>query len=436
MDVSGFYIEILFVCFLLSIFFSGAETALTSLSEAKTQQLLESSRRSAKALLLWSKYPNRVLTTLLVGSNIVNTLSAAIATVIAEHLFGGYGIAIATGLVTLALLVFCDVTPKTFARHNAEAIAPIAMVILAPFYWFFSPIVFLLTWFAAVVVRLMGGRSSSEGPVATEEDIAFMIRLGHQGGVLASEEGEMLESVFEFRDTLVKEAMVPRTNICSLDKNASLDEVLSEIREHNHSRWPVFEDNIDNVIGVFHSKELFEVLKQPHAEFCLMNHVRPALFVPDIMKVRALLKEFKHGKAHLAVVVDEYGGTAGIISLEDILEEIVGEIRDEYDDADEEQLFRRIDHNNYQANGQASIYDLGDALEIQFPNEEPYETLGGFLIATYGKMPPPNTEMDFKGWRFMIKNADEKRITSVLIRKLFSQAEESALLQTRDAPPG
>ena len=436
MDVSSFYVVILFICFILSIFFSGAETALTSLSDAKTQQLLEGKHRSAKALHLWFKHPNRVLTTLLVGSNIVNTLSAAIATVLAERLFGGYGIAIAPGLITLILLVFCDVTPKTFARHNAEAIAPVAMVMLAPFYWFFSPIVFLLTWFAALVVRLMGGKSSSSGPIATEEDIAFMIRLGHKGGVLASEEGEMLESVFEFRDTLVKEAMVPRTKIGSLDKNDSLDEVLAEIREHNHSRWPVYQDNIDNVIGIFHSKELFEVLKHPHAEFDLMNYVRPALFVPDIMKVRALLKEFKHGKAHLAVVVDEYGGTAGIISLEDVLEEIVGEIRDEYDNAEDEQLFRRIDHNNFQADGQASIYDLGDALEIKFPDEEPYETLGGFLIATYGKMPPPNTEMDFKGWRFMIKNADEKRITSVLIRRLASHTEESALLQSKVSPPG
>jgi putative hemolysin len=436
MNVSGFYVEILFVCLLLSIFFSAAETALTSLSDAKTQQLLERGHRGAKAMRLWLNHPNRVLTTLLVGSNIVNTLSAAIATVLAERIFGGYGIAVATGLITVILLMFCDVTPKTFARHNAEAIAPAFMVILTPFYWFFSPVVFLLTWFAALVVRLMGGKSSSNGPVATEEDIAFMIRLGHQGGVLASEEGEMLESVFEFRDTLVKEAMVPRTNINSLDKSASLDEVLAAIKEHNHSRWPVYEDNIDNVIGVFHSKELFEVLKQPYTGFDLMNYVRPALFVPDIMKVRALLKEFKHGKAHLAIAVDEYGGTAGIISLEDVLEEIVGEIRDEYDSADDEQLFRRIDHNNLQANGQASIYDLGNALEIQFPDEEPYETLGGFLIATYGKMPTANTEMDFKGWRFMIKNADEKRITSVLIRRLASHAEESSLLQAKVLPPG
>jgi len=423
MDVNGLYIEILAVCIIFSAFFSGAETALTSLSEAKTRQLIENSKRSSKALKLWAQHPTRVLTTLLIGNNIVNILSAALATVIAEDLFGSYGVGIATGFMTFVLLVFGEVTPKTFARYNAESIAPIVMTLLYPLYLIFSPIVSLLTWFAALIVRVAGGKSSS-GPVATEEDIAFMIRLGNKEGVLAREEGDMLESVFEFRETLVKEVMVARTKICSLEKNASLDEVLAQIKEQNHSRWPVYEDNIDNVIGIFHSKDLIGTLESSKNNFYLMDYVRPALFVPDMMKLRTLLKEFKHGKAHLAIVVDEYGGTAGIISLEDILEEIVGEIHDEYDNAEEEQLFRRIDANNFHANGQASIYNLGDALGIEFPETEPYETLGGFLISTYGKMPPPNTEIDFEGWRFMIKNADAKRIESVLIRRLPTASDE------------
>lgn len=401
-------ILIFVLCVFLLAFVSAAETALTSLSEAKTRQILETKKRRVKALKLWLNHPNRVLTTLLVGNNIAGSLSAAIATVLAGEMFDNFAIGIAAGVTTLVLLVFGEVTPKTFARHNAEAIAPLAMTLLMPFYWLFYPLVFMLTWTAAIAVRLLGGRSSSKGPLATEEDITYMIRLGNKEGVLATAEGEMLESVIEFRDTLVKEAMVPRTRIYWLERAASLSEVRAQVLEHGHSRWPVYEDNWDNVVGIFNTKDLL-LSEQDWTE-----QIRPALFVPEVMKLGELLKEFQRGKAHLAVVVDEYGGTAGIISLEDVLEEIVGEIRDEYDD-EEEHLFTRISENHYEANGHASIYDLGDALNLSFPEEEDYESLAGFLIATYGKMPPKGTDIDFQGWRFSIEKADEKKITRVKI---------------------
>lgn len=389
-------------------FVSAAETALTSLSEAKTRQILETKKRRSKALKLWLEHPNRVLTTLLIGNNIAGALSASIATVLAEEAFGSYTIGVAAGVTTLILLIFGEVTPKTFARHNAEKLAPIAMIFLTPFYWLLYPLSFLLTWTAALAVKLLGGNSSSSGPLATEEDITYMIRLGHKEGVLASAEGEMLESVIEFRDTLVKEAMVPRTRICWLEKSLSPAAVKSEILEHGHSRWPVYQNNMDNVIGIFNTKDLL-LFEEDWSQ-----KIRAALFVPEMMKIGELLKEFQRGKAHLAVVVDEYGGTAGIISLEDVLEEIVGEIRDEYDD-EEEALFTRISENHYEANGHASIYDLGDALNLSFPEEEDYESLAGFLIATYGKMPPKGTEIDFQGWRFSIEKADEKKIERVKI---------------------
>lgn len=361
-------ISIFILCVFLMAFVSAAETALTSLSEAKTRQILENKKRRSKALRLWLEHPNRVLTTLLIGNNIAGALSASIATVLVEEAFGSYTIGIAAGATTLVLLIFGEVTPKTFARHNAEKLAPIAMTILIPFYWALYPLAFLLTWTAALAVKLLGGSSSSSGPLATQEDITYMIRLGNKEGVLATAEGEMLESVIEFRDTLVKEAMVPRTRIYWLERSASLSEVRTQVLEHGHSRWPVYEGNMDNVVGIFNTKDLL-LSEQNWTE-----QIRPALFIPEMMKLGELLKEFQRGKAHLAVVVDEYGGTAGIISLEDVLEEIVGEIRDEYDD-EEEPLFTRISENHYEANGHASIYDLGDALNLSFPEEEDYESL-------------------------------------------------------------
>lgn len=398
-------------CVFLLAFVSASETALTSLSEAKTRQILEANNRGVKALRLWLEHPNRVLTTLLIGNNIAGALSASIATVMAAEAFGDYAIGVAAGVTTFVLLVFGELTPKTFAKHNAETIAPLAMRMIRPLYWLFYPVVSFLSRFADLMVRLLGGRSSSEGPLATQEDISYMIRMGNKEGVLASAEGDMLESVIEFRETLVKEAMVPRTRICWLEKKAKLSEVRAQILEHGHSRWPVYEDNRDNVVGIFNTKDLLL------SEQNWTKQIRPALFVPEMMKIGELLKEFQRGKAHLAVVVDEYGGTAGIISLEDVLEEIVGEIRDEYDE-DEEPIFTQTAENTYEASGHVSIDDLGDALELSFPDEEHYESLAGFLIATYEKMPFVGTEIDYQGWRFLIEKADEKKIERVKICRI------------------
>ncbi len=407
---------IFIACVFLLAFVSAAETALTSLSETKTRQLIESGKRRFQILKLWHKHPNRVLTTLLVGNNVAGALGASIATVMAEEMFDSFAIGIAAGFTTLVMLIFGEVTPKTFARHNAESLAPIVMTILVPLYWLFSPVVFLVTGFAGAAVKVLGGKTGSEGPSATEEDIAYMIRLGHQEGVLATQEGEMLESVIEFRDTLVKEIMVPRTRICTLEKNAGFEEVKRQVLEHGHSRWPVYKENVDNIVGIFHTKDLLNPeLKQ------WTSAIRTALFVPEMMKIGEVLKEFRRGKAHLAVVVDEYGGTAGIISLEDVLEEIVGEIKDEYDD-DEDRLFAKLPDGSYEANGLAGIDDLGEELGLTFPDEADYETLAGFLIATYGKMPTRGTYIDFQDWHFVVDRADEKKIERVKICRILPES--------------
>lgn len=419
MDPISFYTVLLIVCLIFSGFFSSSETALTALSPAKTKQLLEQQPRRVKVLKLWLKWPNRVLTTILVGNNIVNTLAAALATVLAEHYFGNMAITIATFGMTLALLIFGEVTPKTFAKHNAEKIAPLAMVILLPFYYLFLPVVLALTWLASKIVTLVGGKTHAHGPAATEEEIQFMIRLGHEEGVLHRDEGELLESVMEFGDTVAREVMVPRTEINSFEKNTQLEEVLSALDEYGHSRWPVYEENIDNVVGILYSKDLLSLLlKKDVAKPKVSDLIRPALFVPETMKIGSLLKEFRHGKAHLAIVADEYGGTAGIVSLEDVLEEIVGEIRDEHDAPEEASDIKKAKEGQYSASGKANIHDVGEQLEIEFPESSSYDSLGGFLGDTLDKMPENGEKVEYAGWEFVIQEADEKRVVSVLISKL------------------
>lgn len=404
------------VCLFVSAFFSASETALTALTEAKSRQLIEQKRAGARYLRLWLERPNRVLTTVLIGNNIVNTFTAALATLLSQQIFANAALSVAVGLTTVAILIVGEITPKTFAKHNAERLAPVAMALLYPLYVALWPIVVAFTWLSKMLVKLTGGEVSRTGPFITEEDIAFMIRLGQTAGVIEQDERELITNVFEFNDTLVKEVMVPRTDISGLALSSSLDTVLHEVRDHGHTRMPVYGENLDDVKGFFHTKDLLSILPDQIHHFQLSEYVRPALFVPELEKISELLKKFQRTQTHLAIVVDEYGGTAGIVSLEDLLEELVGDILDEHDD-EEEAEFQKIDDGVYAAEGKASIYELGEAIGINFPEDDRYETLGGFMIAMTGKMPRRGERLEHDGWTFIVKEVEAKRIARVQIER-------------------
>lgn len=414
---SGLYSAVfLFSCLLFSAFFSGLETALTSLSTARLKKLIEEKPLQANALSLWLRKPNFVLSTILIGNNIVNTLAAAIAAVLAHSYFANYAISIATSSVTILLLIFGEITPKTFARHNASTIAPIGMLLLLPIYAILFPFSFAMNKLVMRLMKLLGKAASSRGTSeTTEEDIAYMIRLGHEEGILKRNDGHLLQSVIEFRETVVKESMVPRTEIGSFEVDVPYAEVLERVTKEGHTRWPVYEKNIDNIIGIFHVKDLLQEIKTDFKQkpFSLRDFLRPAKFVPDMMKIGGLLKEFQAGKAHLAVVVDEYGGTAGIITLEDVLEEIVGDIRDEYDQEEHEVKIQQIDGSHYVVSGKANIYELGKQLRVSFPESDAFDSVNGFLIALYGRMPRVGEKISYEACTFVIEAADEKKITSV-----------------------
>ncbi len=412
------YWIVLVVCLALSAFFSAAETALTTVPEAYIRKLVDDRRVYAKPFLLWLSKPNSVLTTIIVGNNLVNTLSAVVATVYAQKLFDQFVISIATGVVTLAVLICGEITPKTLARHNARALVSWCLYIIYPIYFLLFPVVWILSHTAVFMVHLLGGHTKRVGPMATEEDIAYLIRVSHEEGVFKPEQGLMLQSVITFRDTAVREIMVPRTELFSLAITDSFDEVLSQVTQHGYTRWPVYDDDIDHVLGVFYVKDL--IYSQIHGgkDFDLKDHLRKAIFIPDSMKLDAALREFQRKKVHLAIVVDEYGGTAGIITLEDILEEIVGEIRDEYDKEEEEQTVKQIGDNHFIADGRTSIADLERLTGIELPDDSAFESLGGFMISAFGKIPRKNAEYEFQGWLFRVIDVEEKRVIKVEIMKV------------------
>ena len=437
MDSPYFDWVILILGLIGSAFFSGAETALTALSETKARQIIDEKKIGAKAIeKYWLENPNRILTTILVGNNIVNLFMASYVTVLTQRYVGDNSVAIATGLTTLGILVFGEITPKTFAKVHSHKIAPIVLVALTPLYvlcWRFG-VIWFLTKISRTIVKALGGEMSRTGPFMTEDDIAYMIRLGNKAGVIEQEEGEMLESVMEFGDTIAREVMIPRTNIHGLPLNSSFDDVVQILTEHGHSRLPVYEDNLDNITGFFHAKDLFALMPVKPDTFNLNDHLRQALFVPEGMKINELLKEFQTRKTHMAIVVDENGGTAGIACLEDLIEELVGEIRDEHDDDEEEEPgYQKVSETHLIADGGTDLDELADAIELEIPEDAPYDTVAGFFQHQYGKIPQIGSEFEFEGWQFVVQDADEKRVITVDIYQLppaESEEEDEGIVQS------
>lgn len=407
-------VMILIVSLLLSAAFSGAETALTALSEAKAKALVEGGGRRGKLIQLWLDRPHHVLTATLIGDHAANSVIAVLAVIVARRVSPHPALLAIVAIAVVVVLVFGEVTPRSFAKTHAASVATVLMPLVWLAYFIFLPLVVVFTRFSQLLVRASGGAVTRSGPFVTEDDIAAMISLGSREGVLDKQEGRMLKSVLDLGDTLVREVMVPRTEIAAVPIAASLEDVLAAAREKGHSRMPVFDDNLDEVKGFFHTKDLLHVVAE-QKPFHLKEHLRPVLFVPELMRMSDLLKLFQKRKTHLAVVVDEYGGTAGIVAFEDVLEEIVGPIQDEHDE--EEASIKRLEDGRLVAEGRASLYDIGEALGVSFPADGGYETLGGFLIARTGRMPQRGDRVAFAGHTFVVRDADEKRVARVEVER-------------------
>ena len=421
-------------CVILSALFSGTETALTALTSRMTKQLMERGGRSAKVLKAWLDRPNRILSTLLVGNNIVNIAASVLSVRVAWWAFGGFGpngrdYADAAAVVgtTLLLLVFAEVTPKTFAKHNAHRVAVPAMLFLRLVELPLLPAAWVLAKLGRLIVRFFGGDTSSKGPTVTEEDIEYMIELGTREEVFEEKDrGELLEAALEFGDTVAKEVMIPRTEALALDADTPAREALEQVIMRGHSRVPVYSKSIDQVEGILYAKDLLRaVARGDLADDSIMPFVRTTVFyVPESQRIAHTLREMQRRRVHLGVVVDEFGGFAGIITIEDILEELVGEIRDEYDR--EEELVRRVDAETYVANALVSIRDLEEILDVEFPDEGDYETLGGFVVANTGRVPEVGSVVEWADLALEVLSADERHVEKVRItrRPPVDEAEE------------
>lgn len=405
----------LFVFLIGSAISSAMETALTSVSRIRVKQRAEDGDKRAKLVEEMLEHPSGFLGTVLFLNNLFNIAAASMATVLAERLGVPYPAAVATGVMTFLILVFGEISPKTFAVQSADKLA----FFFAPFMKvqqrFLMPIVRFLIFMSNSVLKLFGAQTRKEGPFITEEEIMTLVSVGEEEGIIEKQEKELINSIFEFGDTIVKEVMIPRMDMIAIDKKDEIDKVFQLILKEGVSRVPVYDKTIDNIVGVVYARDILIMsAKQKNGGKTIQALMKPAHYVPETKRVIELLTELQKAKVHMAIVVDEYGGTAGLVTIEDLLEEIVGEIFDEYDA--EEILIEKIDKDNYRVNAKTDLDEINERLKINLPEAE-YESIGGFVVNLFGKIPSPGEKIDHDSITFTVEKVVRRRLSKILITK-------------------
>ena len=429
MDIDFWFSIIVFIVLLLfSAFFSGSESAYFSLSQMDLHHLKDEKEKSpaSRRILSLLARPRRLLIGILLGNTLVNVAAATVIAIsispVFVHLGIGHQAAVILEImaVTLVILVLSEVSPKVFAVRQPLRFAAAVSLPLKIIITFFTP----LTWFFDKMTHGLSAVMGVKGEPSfiTEEELKTLIKVGEDKGTLDKAEREMIHSIFEFRETMVKEVMVPRIDMVCVEKQMPVEAVLNLVREKGHSRIPVYDDKVDNIRGILHVKDLLPYLKEKRTIPPLESLVRNAYFVPESKLIDELLKEFQNERTHMAIVVDEYGGTAGLVTLEDVIEEIVGEIRDEYDK--EKPLIQKLDDTTWSVDGKISIEDLNDELGLSIPVDEDYESLGGFIFSLLGRIPEEKEKVHYKGLRLIVEKVHRRRITKVRIVLVLPRKKE------------
>lgn len=418
---------LLIVLLVLSAFFSAAETAITSLSRIRVSRMVEQKLPGARLIKELKEKPSEFLSTVLIGNNLVNIAAAALATALTMRTFvargwGGVGAAVGavTGVMTFLILVFGEIIPKTVAIRNAEKISLFVAPLIFALEAVFRPLAYLIGFISRPFIYLLGGKAPEKAPFVTEEEIRLILAAGQKEGVIEEKEKEMITHIFEFWETIVREVMTPRPDITACEASNPVAEIKKLILESGHSRVPVYEGNLDNIIGVVYAKDLLK----SGAEANIREMLRPVVFIPATKKISELMHEMQSARTHLAVIVDEYGLTQGLVTLEDLVEEIVGEIHDEFER--EEKMIEKVDERTFMVNGVLSIADLDDQLGLNLPEQE-FDTVSGFVFGQLGKVPAVGDVVHYENLAISVERIHRRRITRVKIEKLPRRIEEEAV---------
>ena len=427
MDLSGDTVVIrlvlVVVCLVLSAFFSSSETALTTVNLIRIRNLADNGDKAAAWVLKARRDQSKMLGAILIGNNVVNLSASSMLTVLVTDVFGSQAVGVATGVLTLLVLLFGEITPKTIATLEAEKNALRFARVICLLMTILTPVIFVVNLLSGGVLRLLGVDPNKPTDSITEDELRTIVEVGHEKGVIESEEKEMINNVFDLGDSVARDIMVPRIDMSFVDVEASYEELMEIFRRDHYTRLPVYEDNTDNVIGIINMKDL--ILLEDRAAFSVRDYLRQPLFTFESKKLSELMIEMRKTSNNIVIVLDEYGATAGLITLEDILEEIVGDIRDEFD-ADEEDELKEISKGEYLADGSMNLDDINDRLGLELVSED-FDSLGGFMIDRLEHLPAEGEEVDTEEVRLVVEKVNKNRIDKVHIYVKKTVANEADL---------
>lgn len=414
---------VLFVLLALSAFFSSAETALTTVNKIKLKTMADDGNKKAAKVLKVVSTPKKMLSAILIGNNIVNLSASSLATTLAIQIFGSVGAGIATGILTLLILIFGEITPKSIATINSTQLSLVFAPFIGALMWFLTPVIVIVNFLAGIFIRLFGIDPDFRDDTITEEEIRTMIDVSHERGAIEGDERTMIHKVFDFSDAYAKEVMIPRIDMTTVDADVSYDDLISVFREDMYTRIPVCEPDTEKIIGIVNMKDFLGLT--PQQDFSVRNYIRDVYYTYEMKNVSDLFDEMRAESATVSIVLDEYGDLSGMITMEDLLEEIVGEIRDEYDE-DEEDPIVRLNDREYQVLGSMNLEDLCNIIPLGFTSDD-YDTIGGYIVGAFDHFPNAGeTYVSENGAIVRVLSVDKKRITKLRIKLPVQETEQQS----------
>jgi putative hemolysin len=408
---SSDYIQLLILILLigLSAFFSSAETALTTVNKIRIRNLAEAGDKSAVTLTKVLEDQGKMLSAILVGNNVVNLTASSMSTTLAMNIWSNKAVGVATGVLTLVILVFGEISPKTISTLYSEKISLKYAKFIYLFMTVMTPVIYAVNVLSSGFLRLVHVDPNRKQEAITEDELRTIVEVSHEEGVIESEEKKIINNVFDFGDSVAKDIMVPRIDMAMVEVDATYDELIDIFREEKYTRMPVYEETTDNVIGIINMKDV--LLIDRNEEFHIRDLLREPLYTYEYKNTAELMVEMRQTSNNMIIVLDEYGATAGMITLEDLLEEIVGEIRDEYDE-DEEQELVKVGPGEYVVEGSMKLDDLNDQLELELESED-YDSIGGLIIGQLDRLPEEGESVVCDGIRLVVNRLDKNRIDRV-----------------------
>ena len=400
---------IILVLVALSAFFSSSETALTTVNKIRIRTLADAGDSRAAMVLKVTGNPSKMLSAILIGNNIVNMYASSLTTLLSSKLFGNEMVGAATGIITFLILIFGEITPKTSATLSSEKMSLRCAGVIFVLMVLFTPFIFVIKKLSLLVLKLVGVDPNKKAESITEDELRTIVEVSHEEGVIETEEKKMINNVFDFGDSVAKDVMVPRIDMAFVDVNASYEEVIDIFRQEKYTRFPVYEETTDNVIGILNVKDI--LLAGEREQFSVRDYLRAPYYTYEFKKVSELMVEMKKANVNIIIVLDEYGATAGLITLEDMLEEIVGDIRDEYDEDEENELVE-IAANEYVVEGSMKLDDLNDRLELKLESED-YDSVGGLVIGLLDHLPEEGEDVVFDNVRLVVDRVEKNRIDRI-----------------------